>query len=231
MLIALTLLLGAADAAVHALDAEPEPSTVSVLVRTDLPLFTGVSGEWESAKRARLAGGLGLFPGSYLDLINGVSVSSGWYDQFTADLIDLALKRSLMVHVDAGMRPWPDGHFPVDVGLQVAWLGGGATSAELVEAMGGPETTAGARYRVRATDTMLTLGVGWELTPFERGLVRIGLGGATTLGAKAKIWREDAPPSLLGGRVYEGAEWVLEDTLKTWVHTPTIDLAVGWRVY
>jgi len=230
-MIVLSLLLGTASAAVHALDAEPEPSTVSVLLRTDVPLFTGVSGEWESSKRARLGGGLGLFPGSYLDLINGASVSSGRYDQFTADLIDLALKRSLVVHVDAGMRPWPDGHFLVDVGIQVAWLGGGATSAELVEAMGGPETTTDVRFRVRATDTMLTFNVGWEFTPIERGLVRVGLGAATTLGAKAKIWREDAPPSLLGSRVYEGAEWVLEDTLKTWVHLPTIDLAVGWRVH
>jgi len=220
-----------ASAAVHPLDAEPGPSTLSVLVRTDVPLFTGVSGEWESAGRARLGGGLGFFPGSYLDLINDLSVSSGWYDQLTADLIDLALKRSLMLHVDAGMRPWSDGHFLVDVGFQVAWLGGGATSQELVEAMGGPTTTQSAQFRARASDTMFTFGVGWEFEPLERGLVRIGLGGATTVGARAKIWREDAPPSLVGSRVYEGAEWVLEDTLKTWVHAPTIDLAVGWRVY
>lgn len=194
----------------------------SLLLRTSAPVEIGLLGEWESKGRVRISGGLGFLPPPYLDLVHGVAMAAGWYDQTTADQISAALDSALLLDLGLGWRPLAERGWLLDFGYRVAFLGGRLTSADIVgeEAAGRRD----AEWKLHATSHMLVVGTGWEWRLGGHGLLRLGLGGCFTVGATAKVEQVDAIRE--GGSVPADA---IEEVLKRWVHTPTVDLAGGWR--
>ena len=211
---------------------------VDVGVGTDLPISLGVYGKVELPYRIRGRVGLGWMPGPYLDMVNAISVGAGWYDQTVGDLIDLALRDSLVVHTSVGWRPLPKAGFHFDFGYEAAVLGGSLTGAETVETLSGeelPREVEEAMVDVKAASTahLLSVNVGWEFVVKERLVFDVGLGGAFTVGAQSRLSADlttDRPVIVDAvDRALREGEAYLDDLLVRYVHTPTIRVGVAYR--
>ncbi len=217
-------------------------SHVEALIGTEFPIAVGVSVGVETPSRLRARLGLGTLPGPYLDTINAVSTSYGWYDDATASLISAALKGSLLIHPHVGWRPFEARGFTLGVGYQLAALGGSLSTVETVEALIGSELPldeddARLEVAVAASDHMITPELGWQLLLRDDSLViHLSLGGALTVGANSTMTMEASGP--LSGRVdsalepsLTSGEELLDETFTSYVHTPTIGLRVGYRFF
>ncbi|HHO53677.1 MAG TPA: hypothetical protein ENK18_23095 [Deltaproteobacteria bacterium] len=216
------------------------PWHVDALLRTDVPTLAGITAQLESPARIRAALTLGTFPGLYLDGIQAVATSAGWYDQATAALIDASLRGSLGVHPEVGLRPLPGQGWYLDGGYQLVTLGGSLTSTEALEALTG--RSAGARggaleLQARSTLHLITIGTGWTWTPARRWIVASGIGGAFTAAASTRITVPGQParfPQIedtasLGALAAEGEE-ILDEIFRHYVHTPYVSVSVGYRL-
>jgi hypothetical protein len=213
---------------------------VDIRLKTDVPLSTSLGVGVELPHRVRASLGVGLMPGPYLDIIQGMAVGFGWYDQVTADLIDAALQGSLLIHPEVGWRPLPKAGFHFDGGYSVAALGGAVTGSEALEALTGTELKdrdgqdAVVELTAGATDHMLTVRLGWEFVIAKRLVIDPSLGGAFTVGAGANI-ETDLGSSRFGGAVdnlssfSSAGEAELVKLLKQYVHTPFVGVSVAYR--
>jgi hypothetical protein len=208
---------------------------LDLLGRTDFPLDVGVALDVETPQRFRFGVGVGVIPGGYLQAINAVSEAAGWYDEATGDLIVDTIRSAVTVHPVIGVRPFAKEGFVIDAGLKLAVLGGRNTTAGLVAGLTGqdiPESTSSDARDLRATATvgLATVRLGWVWEPVDRLAIRFDIGGAFTVFSSTTI----QPPE--GARVPKawepltaaGATYV-DDIMTTYVHTPTIGFAIGWR--
>jgi hypothetical protein len=169
-------------------------------------------------------------PPGYVDLLNGVIVGFGGYDDTTAALVDAALKNSLVWRTHVGWRPLDAGWF-VESGYGLATLGGGIGASEIVEAATGEdygESVGGYGFDIRTSAHMIDVVTGWE-QHFGRVIIRADIGGSFTVDARSRVER-DFPATRRSGiadAVETGAEEYLNTTLKRWGHSPTLGLAVG----
>ncbi len=80
---------------------------------------------------------VGYMPRAYADTINSVCTGFGWYNGQTASLISAAIGDALALRPSIGFRPFPREGFEVVVGYTLAVLGGGLSSAEIIQSASG----------------------------------------------------------------------------------------------
>ncbi len=215
--------------------APPEDVHVDLLAGTTLPLAIEGVVQAELPGRVRVGVGVGGLPGGYVDLINAISEGAGWYDPVTGDLIAGAIDGSVMLSASAGWRPLKKHGLFFGAGWRSGLVGGGLTGTEVVNAAAGvqidPDRTV-AQISTRAALHQVTAEVGWEQIVAKHFVIRASLGGAFTVAAPSDLSTElrervatQIEPYLVEGESY------LTQTMKTYVHTPTIGLHIGYRFF
>lgn len=214
----------------------PETLHLDLTAGTVLPLEVGGRMQLEMPGRVRVGVHAGWLPPDYVDLVHAISLAAGWYDELTAALISAALDDAALVGGDVSWRPLPKHGFFFGAGYQAALLGGGLTSAEVVEAVGG--ASAG---RARGDDTpellasatvhQVTVQVGWEEAFLDRVVLRVALGGAFTVASSSTITPDGRDPRQGAEAVYAAGADALDQTMTSYVHTPTIDVSLGYRFF
>ncbi len=209
---------------------------VAVLVRTVFPVEVGGRLQVELPGRVRVGVHGGFMPGDYVDVINLVLVGFDVYNDVTAELIRSTISQSGIVGVDVGWRPLPRAGVVFDVGYMAAFLGGGLTSTEVVEAATGQSSSAFGDAEVDASSTLhlLTVDVGYEVPfgPADRkvqGLFRVDLGGAFTLHSNTRLSSDVVVGAGPLRTALDAGEVYLDDILQTYVQTPTITVSMGAR--
>ncbi len=214
----------------------PMPLHVQPEIVTEFPVHVGARVTAEGPYRLRYSLSGGSMPGPYLDTIHAVSTSFAWYDDLTADLISATLQNSLVIRNHLGWRPFAKLGFQFEVGYGWVGLGGGLTGAEVIEAATGKSLNGefGENLAVdaKATLHMLDATVGWDQRVWRGLHARLDLGAAFTLGSKTVLTPEfDVPrraEPAVDDLMAEG-EAYLDDTFRTYVHTPTVGLGLGWQ--
>ena len=228
-LVALSLAALAVPATAHARPAEH----LRFEAATAVPVYVGGRLLAELPARIRLGSSVGVLPRLYVDGINEIAVATGGYDDDVADVIEDTLARSLVWRTHLGWRPFPGAGFYFEAGYGLVTLGGGTSEAELVAMAFGvdvPEILLADRYLVEATLHMFDAEVGWEWWVVDRISLRLGLGVASTIDASASV-EEDGGLPILADAAAEIAEDQLEENLERYVHTPTLSLAIGVRLF
>ncbi len=226
----------AVDASAESKDSKQKMEW-TVELGTDFPVQVGPLVRVEMPNRIRFSTGLGVMPSVYLDSINAVAVSAGWYDALTADLLTLAMENSLVWTTRVGWRPMEERGLYVQGGYNLVTLGGGLSGVELVSAVTGQslpsDAGVGRTMNVESTAHMLNLEVGWEWTVFQNGLVRSGLGGAFTVGSNTEISPNWTPRPRIQPAVEtltSGGETYLTSVIQDYVHTVVITISAGWQI-
>jgi len=217
--------------AAFAQSPSPAPIQGSIEVVTDVPILVGVRPTVYVPGRLHWAGTVGFMPRGYLQLVDSISVSAGWYDPITADLIEAALGSALIVRNHIGWQPFQKHGFFFEAGHGVAFLGGGLVVGDLLgEATGQfvPPTLAGRGLRVNTVVQQLDVALGWRFEVAEHVLVRLDIGGAFTIASSTRIQPEGGELPFSGPFLREGEDY-LDSTLKKYVHTPTIGIGIGYR--
>jgi hypothetical protein len=209
---------------------------VHVLGRTDFPVDAGLAVDAETPFRLRFGLGLGLVPGPYVEAINAVGVTAGWYDEAMGDLIRDTIRTSMTIHPVIGVRPHPRKGFLIDAGLKLAVLGGRDTTAGLLSGLTGqevPELFVDEEARaLRTTDVLglATVKLGWVWEPVDQLAVRFDIGGAFTVFSESTISPPDsARRPEAWGLLLDAGEDYLDQTMTTYVMTPTLSISLGWR--
>ena len=174
-------------------------------------------------------------PSGYADAINGVLVAAGAYDQTTADLIGAALKSSLIWRLHAGWRPFKKRGAYFELGYGLAALGGGLSSAEAIAAVTGQavptDANAGQKgYNVASLLHMVDVDLGWQWIVSKGLTFRVGIGCALTVGAQTTVTPNFQPRAMAAqAKFTAAAASYLNETYTSYVFSPTITFAVGWR--
>jgi len=219
--------------------AVPPGYQLRLEVGTDFPVALGARVSAEFPLRLRVGSSLGALVGPYVDSINGVVVALGGYPQSTADLISDALQNSLVWRLQVGWRPFASLGFYVDLGYGLATLGGGATGDQILAAALGqsaPANSGGRDYDIVSTIHLVMVEIGWQWSLWhDRISLRAAVGGAFTVAASTTITPQFSTTSALEGRLVEAfttfGEDYLDDTYTTYVHTPVISVAAGYRFF
>jgi hypothetical protein len=203
---------------------------------TDFPVQVGGKLWLEMPYRLRVSTSLGFLPGPYVDAINAVLVAAGAYDQQTADIIRNSLQSSLIFRLHAGWRPIARRGFYFEVGYGLAALGGGVSSADLFAAVTGealpPMVAARRSYSVASQLHMIDVEIGWQWFLWKGLSLRTAIGFAGTLGAQTKARPADgSSPSRAEAQFLTAGEKYLDDTYTSYVFTPAVSLALGWRFF
>lgn len=202
---------------------------------TDVPIQVGgrvaVEGPW----RLRLTTTFGVLPPPYVDLVNAVGEQFDGYTSVTSALVGAALESSFVWRLHVGWRWFDDLGFYAEVGYGLATLGGGLSSEELLTAAtdgAGEASNAGREYAIDATLHMLDAEVGYEWVFWDQLVARVGLGVAATLGSRTEVSPQFQPlaPRFVDALTAE-AEAYLDDIFTTYVITPTVSVAVGYRFF
>ena len=219
---------------------------------TDAPVQLGLGAVIEGPHRLRLTTSLGWMPESYIQTINAVSTSLGaGYTEANATLVESTIKNSLVWSTRIGWRPFAARGFYFHGGYTFAGLGGGATTQELIEGLTGvtaeerqtPQQRSGQEplyIDAAATLHLVSLELGWEWTLWEsveeanahEVILRTGLGWSYTFAATAELKsRSDSNRPFVEEslrRLEAAGEEYLIDLSKTYLHPPSITLAIGY---
>lgn len=217
------------------------PFHLDVQVQTDFPVAVGARIGAEFPHRLQLSTGIGTLPGPYVDVINGVVVAAGGYDDATAGVIRSALASSLVWRTHVGWRPLKKRGWYFEGGYGLVTLGGGVTGQEVLVLLTGAEVpSAGSGmtlldYDVRSTLHMVDVETGWRWLVWEdRIVLRAALGFAGTVGAKTTMEPKDASrltdTAALQALAREG-EAYLDDLYTRYVFTPVVSVGVGYRFF
>ena len=206
---------------------------------TDLPVQIGGRIQLEVPYGIRFATSLGAMPGSYVDLINEILVAANAYPEPTAQLIRTTLQQSLVWRTHVGWRPLSDHGFYFELGYALVTLGGGASGEELIAGITGQPVPGGSGaserlYDAASTLHMLDVEVGWEWVLWDALTLRAALGMIATVGASATVDPQFTVKPLFQP-VLDGftsfAESYLIDTYTSYVFSPVISVAVGYRIF
>lgn len=204
---------------------------------TDVPVALGAEITATAPHGIRLGTTIGLLPGAYVSLINGIATDAGWYEEPTADLIDEALTEALVWTVQIGWQPWADRGLHLDIGYGLVSLGGATSSGEVLAAANGRPALPGdddADYTIDSTLHTLRVDIGWRFDVYDALYIDAAIGVLTTLDATTTI---TPPPTdrpftaAFRRQLADDSEASLDETYTTYVHSPTLTLAVGWRFF
>ena len=202
---------------------------------TDVPVQVGGRFSVEGPLRLRLGTSLGVLPGPYVDLINEVVVAAGGYDDSTAELIRQSLKQSLVWRLHMGWRPFEGYGFYFEVGYGLVTLGGGVEKEDLITVVTGSppprdDPTTDRTYDVTSTLHMLDVEIGWSWDLWEGLALRAAVGFAGTLGAQSEVSPAFRPIVQRAVQTFtDVAERYLNNVYTTYVFTPVMSLALGYR--
>ncbi len=210
----------------------------SVSLGTDFPVMVGARMEAEFPSRARVALGAGLMPKPYVNTINGAMTSFDIYSDSVADLIDLALKRSLVAQIEGGWRPWERRGWVFYGGYQFIGLGGDSSDISVFgEAMDPRLLQAASGVTGDATvgvaNHQLSLRAGHEWVIRDHFLIGTSIGFAGTIATRSKVdfTEEVGGPGAEAVRteVGEFGAQYLDFVFEEWVHLPMVGLWLGYR--
>ena len=203
---------------------------------TDVPIHVGGRLTVEGPARLRYSLSGGYLPPAYVGLINDVCVAADWYSEETASLVQATIENSLVIRNHVGWRPWEAHGFQFELGYGWVGLGGGLTGTEVIAAATGVDVSGeladDLAFTARASLHQLDVSAGWEWTIRKHFLLRADLGGAFTLASTTVIEPDFDVPRLAEPFVDEltaAGEDYLDETFTTYVHTPTVSAAAGWR--
>ena len=206
----------------------------TVEAQTDFPLAVGGRVGVEAPWRLRLSTSLGYVPTAYLRAVNNAAVGLGAYERNRADLIEDALKNSLVWRTHVGWRPFPTAGFYVDGGYGMVALGGETNPETVLVALTGlsppeGESALERNYRVRAVLHMADVEVGWRWGLGAGFTARTALGAAFTLDSNSRVEPQFEPEHpLLVTAFSRFAEGYLDDTLERSVHFPLFSFSLGY---
>lgn len=215
-----------------------ETPTYTAQVGTDFPVMVGVRGEVELPSRLRVGLGVGVLPGGYVDLINTSMTRFDIYSDSVADLIDLALRRSLVAQAQVGYRPWADRGFVFHGGYMFLGLGGDSSDISVFgEAMDPALLDAASGVTGDATvglsDHLLYGRAGHEWVFDGRWVVGTSVGFAVTVRSRSTVdFTEDvsAPGAQqIRSEVSAFGEDYLDYVFEEWVHLPMVGVWAGYR--
>ncbi len=202
---------------------------------THFPLDVGARLQAEAPFRLQLATGVGVMPGPYVDVLNGLLVELGAYSDTEAALIEAALNNALIWRTHVGWRPSPRSGFYVQAGYTLVALGGGLTAAEAISAVTGrplPDADADRQVEVTVDATLhqLSVEVGWQWELGEHWMLQASLGGFGTLAASSQLRAPNASPlvQLALEPLFAAGEDALNDTFTSYVHGGTVGLRLGY---
>jgi hypothetical protein len=202
------------------------PWHLGLEANTDFPLAISGRISLEMPARIRFATSFGVMPKAYVDVINAVVVAAGGYNQATADLIASALKNAFVFRTQLGWRFHPKWGFYLDAGYSLAALGGGATAAQIVEAVTEIPcpNCKGQEIPVKSMLHLFVAEIGYEFVFFRHFLLRTALGFAGTVAASTTV--ESKSPTF--NKFVAG---YLNDMYKSYGFTPTITIGAGGRFF
>lgn len=212
------------------------PWSLALEAGTNFPLDVGARVAIEVPGRLVLSGSLGYMPRQYADAINGTLVSFGAYDERTAEIIEAALRNSMVARAQLGWRPFASAGFYFSAGYGVVALGGGLSSAqtlaiitgEPLPADDGSETDPG-ELTAESTLHQVVGEIGWAFALAERLQLRTSVGGFYTFDANTRLSFRDRPvaTTLASPLLALGERW-LDDTYRQHVHSPVVTATLGY---
>lgn len=202
---------------------------------TAFPVQLSVGGHAETPQRIRLHSSLGFFPSPYLKTINAAAESYDLYDESTSALIEAALENSIVLRLGLAWRPWSEAGFYFGGAYMLAFLGGGLSGEETLSAVTGQSTEGsrreGREFDVNANVHFIDIEVGWRWLFGENIYLRTALGGAFTVASSTEVnpnWSPSALAQPSVNALSRAGEAYLDDIFTRYVHTASVNVAVGW---
>ena len=203
---------------------------------SEFPMQVGGRIWVELPGRIRVSTTLGYLPGAYESAVNAALVGAGAYDSQTGEVISSVMDDSLIFRVSLGWRPFKNHGAYISAGYMLAFLEG-SLSPQLVQAAAGnlPVSTSALSgylegFSVDSTLHMVHAEVGWQWV-VGRGLsLRLGLGAALTVDAYSSITSDGSARSQQVAALLAPTAAYLDETLTSYVFTPTVTMALGWQV-
>jgi hypothetical protein len=174
-----------------------------------------------------------------VDLTNAAMTGFDVYSDTVADIIELALRRSVVVRLEGGWRPLERRGLTLGGGYQLLGLGGDSTSLSLFGEAMDPRLLERAQavtgdLEVGVAAHMLTAEVGYEWVVKDHLVLTASLGFAGTVAAAARAEATRDPRGALEGEVrglaVDGVADYLDYVFEEWVHLPMIGASAGWRL-
>ena len=239
----------------EASETTTEALQARVELLTDAPVQIGLGGLIEGPYRIRLATSLGWMPTPYIQGINAATTAlDTGYTEANAELVEATIQNSLVWSTRLGWRPFPQRGFYVHGGYTLIGFGGGATTRALIEGLTGVEAEERQTTRQRSREPLyidaaarlqlFSLELGWEWAiwrPVETQesnqarslLLRVALGWSYTFAARAQLEAQSSgrrpfvEESLR--RLEAAGEAYLVDLSESYLHPPSLTLALGYR--
>lgn len=200
---------------------------------TDFPLQIGGQVWVELPHRIRLSTSFGEMPDPYLQTINSILVSSGVYNQSTANVMTEIIDRAFTWRIHIGWRPFKRRGAYFEGGFGLLSLDKGLLLADVVQlATGMPSPQVpdiGLGYTVNSVVETLGGEVGWIWDPWRGLTVRVSIGIAAAVGAQVSI-----TPNFLAAQQQAYTRFVEqygEELLKNHLIIPTVGVGVGWKLF
>jgi hypothetical protein len=184
------------------LSAAASAAQIDLALRTDVPVLVGASATVENAQRVRGRLSAGLVPSPYVDLTNAAMTGFGVYSPTVAEIIEVALRRGLVMRLEGGWRPIEGRGLTVGAGYQFLGLGGDTTELSLFGEAMDPRLLDSAQgvtgdLEVGVGAHMLTAEVGYEWVVKDHLVLTASLGFAGTVAARAFAVSTEEPTGAL----------------------------------
>lgn len=202
--------------------------------KTSFPLTVGGRIWLELPGRVRLGAALGSFAGPYREVVVSAAGSLGGLDAGTRELVLDSVDRALVVQGDLTWRVMPDFGAYFGVGYTLLHVSGTVQSARAVSLLGmdlDPRVASRLEptYSLTGNLHLLTAEVGymWEL--WQRLTVRLAAGAAFRVASGVDLG--EVPGGALEQQVAAEVQQTLEQGLGRVTVTPTVTLAVGFKLW
>lgn len=204
---------------------------------TDVPVYVGARLSAELPHRLRLSTGIGILPGPYVELINAVATQFEGYTDETADLVEDTLQSSLVWRLHAGWRPFENSGFYFEGGYTLVTLGGTTSIETVIAVLSGQEgamvegrdPSEPHEYDISSTLHLVGFEAGYIFPIGENFTLRAALGGIFTVAASSTVENLfEARRQEAADRFNTGVEDYLNDTYKSYVHSPVVSVSVGY---
>lgn len=213
----------------------PEPGasawTLQLSAATEFPVFAGGTIVLEGPAGLQLGGGFGAVPDPYLNAAGSAVTSLANLGGEETDLIRQALNGRWAARAFIGWRPVRTSGFYLRLGYQATRLSADLGSSEVLGAVTGLPASVSVSADIQAVSTLHMmygeLGYRWKIKDFT---VRASLGFVGTLGAQVDL-EVNAPASeAIADQLATAGETYLQDSLRSYVMTPTLGLAIGYDI-
>ena len=203
-------------------------------VGTTFPTDIGGRLDLEIPGRLLVSSSVGYLPHAYFSLINDTVQSFGAYDEDTAALIDAITQGGWVWRSHLGWRPFKKAGFFFQLGYGHVELSGNLDDTDaLADAVNEPRI-AGADVSAHAKAVLHQLDgqIGWRWVIAHRLFIRAALGGFWTFSSSTTMTTQSSaasrPTALVLAR---SGEAYLDRTFKSYAHSPTASLSVGYQFF